>query len=180
MTILESLLNGVVIGVSVAAPIGPNGLLCIQRTLVRGPLAGFVSGLGAATTHMVFSAIASLGLSALADVLAAQCWLLLIVGGTYLCYLGIKSFRSKPAASAAGEVRERLLGLYSSSLLLTFINPLTIMKFLALFIGAGVTVKASTADALMAPVGVFSGSALWWLALSIAVCLLRSQLTPGA
>jgi threonine/homoserine/homoserine lactone efflux protein len=181
--------RGALIGLAIAAPVGPIGVLCIRRTLTDGRLAGFVSGLGAATADLCYGAIAVLGLTALADLLTSVNMWARLVGGLFLCYLGVRTLLERPAESqdAAQPLRPAearagsLLGAYSSTLLLTITNPATIISFAAVFAGLGAASGASGyGDALLLVGGVFIGSALWWLTLSGAVGLLRGRLTARA
>jgi len=90
-------LKGLVIGFSVAAPVGPIGILCINRTLSKGRLHGFVSGLGAATADALYGCIAAFGLTFITTFLLTQKSLLQLVGGLILSYLGVKTFLSQPS-----------------------------------------------------------------------------------
>jgi threonine/homoserine/homoserine lactone efflux protein len=173
-------LHGVLIGLAIAAPVGPIGVLCIRRTLAGGRAFGLVSGLGAATADAFYGWVAGFGLTYISGILiGGQEWLRLI-GGAFLCYLGIKMFLARPAAEAATAGGNGLLGGYTSTLLLTLTNPMTILSFAAIFAGLGVASAGGNylaAGTLVA--GVFSGSALWWLTLSSGVSLLRTRLTPS-
>ncbi len=176
-------LRGALIGLAIAAPVGPIGVLCIRRTLADGRLAGFISGLGAATADLCYGAIAALGLTALANLLTGMSFWARLVGGLFLCYLGVRTLLERPAGpedEARPVARARgLLGAYSSTLLLTITNPATIISFAAVFAGLGAASGAAGyGDGLLLAGGVFVGSALWWLTLSGAVGLLRGRLTP--
>jgi len=164
--------RGFVLGFSIAAVVGPIGMLCIRRTLVTGFAIGFVSGLGAATADATYAAIAGFGITALSSLLIGQQLWLRIVGGAFLLYLGLRTLRSTPATRAADlpATGVRLAGAYSSTLALTLSNPMTIMSFAAIFAGIG----ASGADLVT---GVFTGSAAWWLVLASLVTRLRARLT---
>lgn len=176
------LLRGLLVGFAIAAPVGPIGVLCIRRTLADGRMTGFVSGMGAATADMIYGTVAALGLTAVADLLAGVSLWTRLLGGIFLCYLGVRTAREVPAdrpATAAGT--RGLLGAYASTFALTITNPATIIAFAAVFAGMGAASGVSGyGDALLLVVGVFSGSALWWLLLSGGVSLLRSRVTPGA
>lgn len=173
------LLKGIAFGLSVAAPVGPIGLLCIRRTLQQGQLIGLVSGLGAATADGFYGCVAGLGLTVVSDMLVNQGRWLGIVGGLFLCYLGITTFLAKPSTTASEVSGRGLVGAYSSTLLLTLTNPTTILTFIAVFAGLGIADPGqSRGAALLLVVGVFLGSALWWLTLSWGVNLLRSRLQP--
>jgi threonine/homoserine/homoserine lactone efflux protein len=172
------LVNGLVLGFSIAAPVGPIGILCIRRTLSNGRLSGFISGMGAATADAVYGFIAAFGLTFISNLLIANNDLLSLIGGLFLLYLGIKTLLSRPASEAAKvETRGRgLVGMYLSTLFLTLTNPMTILSFLAIFAGAGIA--SASSDYLSAGVivlGVFGGSAAWWLLLSLGVSLFRSR-----
>ena len=170
-------LRGLVIGFSIAAPVGPIGVLCIRRTLAEGRAVGFVSGLGAATADAAYGSIAALGLSAVTTVLVGhQTWLRLI-GGAFLCYLGYRIFVSRPAENVTGTLDTRLAGAYTSTLLLTLTNPMTILSFAAVFAGLGLGGAAGgVRTAALMVLGVFLGSALWWAILSGVTGLLRARL----
>ncbi len=156
------ILKGLIIGFSIAAPVGPIGVLCIRRTLAEGRAYGFVSGLGAATADGCYGTIAALGLTLVSSFLVEQANWLRLIGGAYLCYLGLKTFHSRPAERAAEAKGRGLLGAYSSTLFLTLTNPLTIFAFAAIFAGLGAEAAAgNTFGALNVVLGVFLGSMAW-------------------
>lgn len=173
--------RGALIGLAIAAPVGPIGVLCITRTLQDGRMAGFVSGLGAATADLIYGTMAVLGLTALASVLVGVSFWTRLLGGLFLCYLGLRTLRTPPAERPAAAGGRGLLGAYASTLALTLTNPATIIAFAAIFagLGAGSTARSYGEGMLLAS-GVAVGSALWWLTLSGGVGLLRTRLTPGA
>lgn len=171
-------LRGLIIGFSIAAPVGPIGVLCIRRTLADGRLAGFLSGMGAATGDMFYGAVAAFGLKAVQDLLIGQSNWLQITGGIFLLYLGVRTFFSRPAERATDGSRGGLLSAYLTTFLLTITNPLTILSFIFIFAGLqlGLT-GGSYLSASMMVLGVFLGSAFWWLTLSTGVNLLRKKFT---
>ncbi|MEM7063023.1 MAG: LysE family translocator [Cyanobacteria bacterium P01_B01_bin.77] len=171
-------LRGLLLGVSIAAPVGPIGLLCIRRSLTYGVMAGLLSGLGAATADGVYGAIAAFGLAFISNFLTDQAHWLGIIGGLFLCYLGITTFLSKPADKPAEIGKTGLAGAYLSTLGLTLTNPATIFSFVFLFAGFAPTELGYGQTVVMVG-GVFLGSALWWLLLSSGVSRLRHWLTPG-
>jgi threonine/homoserine/homoserine lactone efflux protein len=173
-------LRGFIIGLSIAAPVGPIGVLCIRRTLAEGRLNGFLSGLGAATADMLYGAVAAFGLTFITDLLVGQADWLRLIGGIFLLYLGIRTFLAKPAERAAQTSRTGLFGSYLSTFFLTITNPMTILSFIAIFAGLrlGDTNGDYTSAAFMV-LGVFLGSAAWWLGLSFGVGLLRERFTPA-
>jgi threonine/homoserine/homoserine lactone efflux protein len=171
-----NLLRGLLIGFSIAAPVGPIGVLCIRRTLAEGRRAGFVSGLGAASADAIYGSIAAFGLAYIsAFLISHQLWLRLI-GGVFLCYLGCKTFLARPALAAPPQAESRLGSNFASTFFLTLANPLTILSFAAIFAGLGVaSVESSFIPAALMVAGVFCGSAAWWLLLSGGVGLFREK-----
>src|SRR5512147_2758727 len=170
------LIRGLLIGFSIAAPVGPIGVLCIRRTLTDGRVSGLVSGLGAATADAMYGCVAGFGLTFISSLLIDQQTWLRLFGGLFLCYLGIKTLLSKPAEKEAAVRRTGLLGSYASTFLLTVTNPLTILSFAAIFAGLGLAnTNGDYASAVILVLGVFLGSALWWLLLSGGVGLLRDK-----
>jgi threonine/homoserine/homoserine lactone efflux protein len=171
-------LKGLLLGFSIAAPVGPIGVLCIRRTLAEGRAHGLVSGLGAATADAFYGSIAAFGLTAVSSLLVHQQFWLRLVGGAFLLYLGYTTFIAKPAAQAAQAGGNGLAGAYTSTLFLTLTNPLTILSFAAVFAGLGAA-SGGYGTAALTVAGVFCGSALWWLGLSTGVSLLRGKFNPA-
>jgi threonine/homoserine/homoserine lactone efflux protein len=170
--------EGIIIGFAIAAPVGPIGVLCIRRTLAEGRASGFVSGLGAATADAVYCSVAALGLTFVANLLVGgELWLRL-VGGAFLIFLGVKTFLALPAERAAPAGRSGPLGAYASTFFLTLTNPTTILSFAAIFAGLGAgAVGGDVYSAMLLVLGVFLGSALWWLILSGTAGLIRVKLS---
>lgn len=184
MDSINWLLKGIILGISIAAPVGPIGLLCIRRTLAQGRAHGFVSGLGAATADGCYGFLAAFGLTILTNILIHQQTLIRLTGGAFLIYLAVRIFFSPPAKSSAGLDKTGLPGAYLSTFLLTLSNPMTILSFTAIFAGLGLSAqagmpKAAISDSLALVAGVFFGSALWWLSLSIIVGIIRTRVTDG-
>ncbi len=184
MELLGNLFRGLVIGFSIAAPVGPIGVLCIKRTLTDGRSAGLSCGMGAASADALYGCVAAFGLTSVSGFLVDQQLWLRLVGGAFLLYLGLRTFRERPAerGAAIGEASHGgLARAYSSTFLLTITNPTTILSFAAIFAGLGlVGESAGYASATVLVLGVFTGSALWWLLLSGGVSLFRSKLGLGA
>ena len=172
---MSPLLKGIAIGFPIAAPIGPIGVLCIRRSLAEGSWVGLFTGLGAATADAAYGFVAAFGLTAVSIfLLDKQMWLSLF-GGIFLCYLGITTFRSLPPNYPASMSDGSRLAAYASTFLLTLSNPTTILSFIAIFAGFGLGAYVSYAAASAMVLGVFLGSALWWIILSGSVGLLRSR-----
>jgi threonine/homoserine/homoserine lactone efflux protein len=170
------LVKGVIIGLSIAVPVGPIGILCIRRTLTQGRIIGFLSGLGAATADAFYGAIAGFGLTFLSNLLVGQQTGLRLIGGGLLCIIGVKTFLSKPAEQRNPVEGSTRWGAYLSTFILTLTNPVTILFFAAVFAGIGVGSGSDhylSAGILVS--GIFLGSASWWLILSGFTGLLRGM-----
>ena len=175
------LIKGIVIGFSIAAPVGPIGVLCIRRTLSNGRLSGLVSGLGAATADGFYGAVAAFGLTIISNVLVGQQFWFRLIGGLFLLYLGVKTFLSKPAEKSTTDKKGGLFGDYASTLFLTITNPMTILSFVAIFAGLGLgNSNGNFVSAIMMVLGVVLGSALWWIILSGGVSILRSKFNTNS
>lgn len=172
-------LKGLVLGFSIAAPVGPIGVLCIRRTLAGGTLRGFVTGLGTATADALYGLVAALGLTAAAAFLVDHQVFLRLGGGLFLCYLGWSAFRAPPSSLASASLNGSLLGDYASAFVLTLANPLTILSFAAVFAGVGVGGEHDSRGAALVVLGVFAGSLLWWLILSGTTGFLRAEIGPS-
>jgi threonine/homoserine/homoserine lactone efflux protein len=170
------LTSGLIIGFSIAAPVGPIGVLCIRRTIAEGQLHGLISGLGAATADAIYGCIAAFGLTFISDLLLQQQLWLRLFGGVFLCFLGAKTLFANPSEKSPSEKKAGLLGAYGSTFLLTLTNPMTILSFAAIFAAIGLgSAVADYGSASLLVLSVFVGSALWWLILSGTVGLLREK-----
>jgi len=176
---ISFLVKGLIIGFSIAAPVGPIGVLCIRRTLAKGRTSGLLSGLGAATADAIYGCIAGFGLTFISNFLISQQVWLHLIGGMFLCYLGLKTFLSRPAEQAAPAKGNSLVGAYASTFFLTLTNPITILCFAAIFAGLGLgSVTRHYGSAAALALGVFTGSAVWWFILSSSVSMFRTKLNP--
>ncbi len=164
--------KGLIIGFSIAAPLGPIGILCIQRTLHEGRTSGLISGLGAATADAVYGFIAGFGLTFISTFLVNEQVQIRLFGGLFLLYLGIKTFFSVSQEKRT-EKSSTLIKAYMTTFILTLTNPVTILFFAAVFAGLGAGRTYLSAGFLVA--GVFSGSVLWWVILSSSASLLKSK-----
>lgn len=172
-------LKSVLLGLAVAAPLGPIGALCINRTLERGFVAGAAGGLGTALADGVYATLAAMGFAAFSGVLAQIDTPLRLIGGAFMLWLGWKSLTPKPPRAAASVSARDLLGTTAATFLLTITNPMTILSFAALFAGLGLASAAGLAGAWPVVAGVFAGSMLWWGALSGGVALVHHRLPEG-
>ena len=175
---LSFFFKGLLIGAAVSAPVGPIGLLCINRSLTEGRLRGFVSGLGAATADMVFCIIAGFGFTFVSRFLEERALWISVVGACGLVFLGLRIFFSRPAEKSCAVTGGDLVHIYVSTFVLTLINPVTILFFVALFTSLGVTLSHLDYPSLtLLIMGVLVGAVLWWFLLTGCVSLLHRKLT---
>lgn len=160
--------KGTLLGLSVAAPLGPIGWLCVQRTLTQGFAAGIAAGLGTACADVLYAVMASGAWQGISNVLVQQDWLR-PAGGVWLIYLGLTSFMNKGQTRPTGNANG-LLGTAVGTFVLTLTNPMTLVTFMALL----ATVNASAGPAFV--LGIFLGSMTWWVFLSAVVYRLRHRL----
>jgi threonine/homoserine/homoserine lactone efflux protein len=170
--------KGVVLGLSIAAPIGPMALLCLRTTLTHGFVPGLLGGLGVAAGDVFYAALAAFGLQAATALLTGQSLWLGVLGGLYLLWFGIGTIRQPlPTAAAAENGRRRGLATFVTTFLLTLANPPTIMIFAAMFASLGlIEARAGTATALAVILGVLAGSAGWWVLFAVVVSRFRGRL----
>ncbi|CAD5912236.1 Putative amino acid efflux protein YcgF [Planktothrix tepida] len=173
---IRFLVKGLIIGFSIAAPVGPIGILCIRRSLSDGHWVGFFTGLGAASADAFYGFIAGFGLTIISNILVSQQIILKLIGGLFLCYLGLKTALAKPAQDAANP-SGKVVSAYASTFFLTVTNPMTILSFVAIFAGLGLGSSNNYGDAGILVLGVFLGSALWWLILVSGVSLFRDKIS---
>jgi threonine/homoserine/homoserine lactone efflux protein len=172
-------IRGLIIGFSIAAPVGPIGVLCIRRTLAVGRASGLISGLGAATADAIYGSIAGFGLTFISTILIRQQLWLHLIGGLFLCFLGLKIFFASPAKQEASVKGNSLLSTYASTFFLTLTNPMTILSFAGIFAGLGMgSTGGNYVSAGFLVLGVFIGSALWWLILSSIVGMISKKVEP--
>ena len=174
------LLKGMLVGAVIAVPVGPVGILCMRRTIFEGRLSGLASGLGAATADAVFAIIAGFGLTFVSNWLLGYEDLLRAGGGCYLLYAGGSAFFAGPNGAMTEQSNpESLLRDFASTFVLTVTNPVTILVFLGVFAALGLSGERATLDrAAVLVLGVWVGSLLWWLAISLGFGLFRRAITP--
>jgi len=160
-------LKGLVVGFLISTPVGPIGVLCIQRTLNKGKLHGIVSGLGAATADAIYGFVAAFGLTFISNFLVKEQMWLRLVGGIFICYMGVRVFLFKSEQRTAPGDSTSYVRDYVSVFFLTLTNPITFLAFAATFAGLGlVNLIEHHIAALLLVAGVFVGAGLWWLILS--------------
>jgi threonine/homoserine/homoserine lactone efflux protein len=181
---LAFLERGLLIGLAIAAPVGPMALLCIRLTLERGWPSGFAAGLGIATADGLYAAVAAFGLTAVSGLLLREARWVQLAGGIAIVGLGLQGLlRGGTAARATEKVRPLPAGLvraYASCVTLTLANPPTILSFVALMAGFGIGTQAGGRPAALVVLGVLLGSAAWWALLTGAIARARARIGPRA
>jgi len=170
--------QGFILGVAIAAPVGPIGLLCIRRTLEHNQAVGFATGMGAAVADTIYGAIAAFGFSAALVFLAGHEMTFRLLGGLFLLIVALRTYFSKPPDTADDPPNARTcVGGFVTGLTLTLTNPVTVLAFVGLFAGAGLSGNLGFDEASILVLGVFIGSAAWWLSLSSGVALVRHRIS---
>lgn len=174
----KSFIDGMMVGFSASVPLGPIGVLCIQRTLQRGRLSGFISGIGAALSDTIYAIIAGFSISYIVSFIEEQFIWINIFGAIILIFLGVTIYRSNPAVQLRRQKSKAgtLIQDFVSTFLLTISNPLAVFLFIAFFAGFGVVHPSSgLVGQLILIMGVFVGASTWWLLLTSVVGLFRSK-----
>jgi len=170
-------IQGFFLGIAIAAPVGPIGLLCIRRTLEYGPVVGFATGMGAAIADTLFGAIAAFGMSAAFTFLRGYETSIRLIGGIFLLVIATRTYNTRPKPPAEVPETRNLLASFVVGLIVTLTNPVTVIASIALLTGIGLTASMGNFDAATLVLGVFCGSSTWWLSLSGSVALVRHRIS---
>ncbi len=176
-------IKGIMIGIAMAAPVGPLALLCIRRSLTKGFRAGAATSFGIALADGFYALVAALGLSALSTFVLARREYLFIAGGVTLIALGVKALRNPPVFNENAHKIEQYTGpgiiaTILQTMLITLTNPMTIVSFLAAFSALGLEGYQETTQAIYIALGVSIGSLIWFMLLSATVAHYRTRVTP--
>lgn len=170
-------IQGFLVGLAIAAPIGPIGLLCIQKTLESGVKIGMSVGCGAALADAIYGLLACLGMVGVQQWIERHQFLLSCLGGLFLCYLGYKTFMTKPKASQSCVADfSSYFKIFLSTFLLTLTSPFTMVTFVAIIAGLQIDVITVSQCATFV-FGVFLGSVAWWCILTSVLHVLRKIIT---
>jgi threonine/homoserine/homoserine lactone efflux protein len=173
------IIKGIIIGISVSAPLGPIGVLCIQRTLNKGFKSGFISGFGAAVADIIYAVIAGFSITFISDFLIENQTYFRIIGGLFLIFIGYRIFSSNPAAQIR-KLRTRGNNYYRdflTSFLVTVSNPITILAFGAIFASFNLIDKETGSIPIVVLIlAIFSGAILWWLCLILIVTIFKQRI----
>jgi threonine/homoserine/homoserine lactone efflux protein len=171
-------IQGMIVGLTLAVPVGPISLVCIHRTVASGRLHGIFSGMGVATSDSFYAAVAFLGLTVVSGLIIDHQAAFRLVAGVALILVGIQVFRSIPAVVTEGADPDSYLKDYLSLLAIAAANPLTIIYFITILPGFGIVAHGTTLIAAVPFVaGVFLGSAVWWIILCSSLGSVRSRLS---
>jgi threonine/homoserine/homoserine lactone efflux protein len=171
-------ITGWVIGILIAAPVGPIAILCARRTLRRGWPIGAWTGMGAATADLIGSTLVALGLGAIVSFLNDHAAAMRVAGGLFLIGFGLHTILSrKPLKPAPGVIETGWRTAFATGCILTLSNPLTFVGIVGVLAGAGVDGAIHERERLAAlTLGIFTGSLLWWLMLTGAVAWFRERI----
>lgn len=178
---LAFFIKGFIIGLAIAAPIGPTGILCIQRSLQEGLKIGLMTGLGAALADGVYGIIVGFGFTAISFLLVKHQFEIRLIGGIFLLVIGGQLFFSAPIERITKDNEHSPWHALFTSFFLTVSNPATVLAFIAVFAGLGVgtTTSSNYWEASLIVLGITLGSGAWWLFLSASVALfLHHRLSP--
>ncbi len=167
-----------IIGLTLAVPVGPIALMCIRRSIAEGRFHGIVSGLGVATADSCYAAVTVLGLTAISGFILSQQNIFRILACIILIIVGIKISITVPAEICANVSRGPYIRDYLSMLAIAIANPLTLIFFATVLPGFGVVFPPTSPFAAVTFVfGVFCGSALWWIILCGSLASVRSWIS---
>jgi len=176
--IIEYITKGIIVGIAVTAPVGPLGVLCIQRTINRGVFSGLVTGFASALADIMYAIIAGFGVSVIADFLDANQVMIRIIGGIIVVVLGIRIYLSNPAKQYRRQKTQKRTYISDliSGFLITITNPVVIVVFGAVFASLGLDKVESGKSVIITIVGVFAGAIGWWLFLTTFVNIFRAKI----
>jgi threonine/homoserine/homoserine lactone efflux protein len=172
------LLRGLAIGFSLAAPVGPVGVLCIRRTIAHGSKRGLIVGLSAASADMVYGIIAAFGVTLISDFIFTHQHIIRFAGGIFLLFLGYRTFRSHPATDTESNNSNGHARAFISTFFLTLTNPMTLFAFAAVFAAIGLEkIIGDYSLASFLVIGVFLGSFCWFSLLTTLVHFFREKIS---
>ena len=175
---LTTFLQGLLVGLCASIPLGPIGVLCVQRSLSKGRNSGFISGLGAATVDTIFAAVAVMGLAFIQGLIERHENYFLCLGGLVVIAIGLRIYLTNPVKQIRQpKTRNHHFEDFFSTAIMTITNPGALFIILGAFAIVGLKIRPDdTAFAISSVLwGVFLGGALWWYALSTSVNLFRKK-----
>ena len=177
---LESILKGIIVGAGASIPLGPIGILCIQKTLSKGRVSGYLTGAGASVADSFYAMLAILSLAVVKSFISHNQPIVMLVGGSIVAVIGLKIFLTNPIKQIRMRIsgEKRLFGDFITSFIMTITNPGALFLLLGLFAFANMNVDehSSMSVILMAVTGVFIGANLWWFTLCTSINIFRNKL----
>lgn len=175
---LMLLVKGIIVGLLASIPLGPVGVICIQRTINKGKLSGFISGLGAATADTIFATIAGFSITFVINFIEEKQFFFQVIGGVIVMILGVSIFYTNPIRQLKRHRKNKssMLEDYLSVLFITITNPLAVFLFIGLF--ASLRIVSTVGNGLYVGIllsGVFLGAATWWFVLSTIINRFRAR-----
>ena len=180
MNSLELLVRGAAAGIAISAPVGPVNVLCISRTLTKGPRAGLISGLGAAAADTIYGSIAGFSISFIIQFLLKEEFWIRIFGGILLIGIGIRYYFKKPGSLEEQKQKESPHAEFVSAFLLNLTNPTTVLSFLAVLAVLRMADQRAWWQTLVLVGGIFTGAMVWWIIVTIAVNHFRDRFDDRA
>jgi len=176
--VFEYIAKGIIFGLIVTAPLGPLGILCIQRTINRGWLSGLITGVAAAFADIMYAIIAGFGVSVIANFLDQNQLTIRIVGGIIVAVLGVRIYMSNPAKQFRRQKTQKrtYVSDFISGFLITITNPIVIVFFGAAFASLGLDEAESGKSVIITIIGVFIGAVGWWIGLTVLVNIFRDKI----
>ncbi|MGM9795556.1 MAG: LysE family translocator [Candidatus Aphodosoma sp.] len=176
---IDTILTGILIGICVSAPVGPLGVLCIQRTLSRGKLHGFITGMGATTSDIIYALLVSLGMSFILDFINTHQFLIQLIGSVIILLFGLHLFLKKPKNHLPDIKTPRskgdLISDYLSAFALCFSNPLIMFLFIGLFARFQIIESGNITNNIIAFISILVGATIWWILLTMIVGYFKSK-----
>lgn len=176
---IDTILTGILIGICVSAPVGPLGVLCIQRTLSRGKLHGFITGMGATTSDIIYALLVSLGMSFILDFINTHQFLIQLIGSIIILLFGLHLFLKKPKNQLPDIKTPRskgdLISDYLSAFALCFSNPLIMFLFIGLFARFQIIESGNITTNIVAFISILIGATIWWILLTLIVGYFKSK-----
>ena len=173
------LIKGMLMGLLVSAPLGPVGVLCIQRTINRGVKSGFISGIGAASADTFYAIIAVLGLGFVIDFIKTEKYWIQLIGALLIMLFAVKIFYTNPAVEIRNKRNKKSKPLeeFLSVFFVTLSNPAVFFAFIAFFAWFNVvSEEASLLSAFILIGGIFTGAIIWWYTLSAVINKYRRKI----
>jgi len=176
---LEIVIKGILIGLCISVPLGPIGMLTVQRTLNRGQKYGIATGLGATTSDLIYTIITLFFLSFVIDFIEQHRFAIQLLGSIVVAAFGYYIYRSNPSQQPKPNesVKHSLMGDFFSSFALTFSNPLVLFVLIALFARFEfITSQSTRPDIIVGIASILGGALLWWSLITFLISRFKSRL----